>query len=132
MLAALFAWHPAGGELRQDRPLPWDVALFAGAALLLGARWQFMRHEAEIMTFARPNRLVTGGLFRFSRNPMYLGFGMLLLAGALFVNTACALLAPLAFMLVADRWYIPFEERRMLEVHGEAYERYAARVRRWI
>ena len=59
----------------------------AGLVLLGGARVQFARRDCEIMTFASPRNLVTTGLFAVSRNPMYLGFSLLLLAAALAANS---------------------------------------------
>ena len=72
------------------------------------------------------------GLFARSRNPMYLGFTLLLLAAALAANLWLALAAPLAFFLAAAFWYVPAEERAVRAAFGEAYEIYAERTRRWI
>jgi protein-S-isoprenylcysteine O-methyltransferase Ste14 len=63
---------------------------------------------------------------------MYLGFLGLLAGAALAVGTFWAVVGPIVFFAVADRWYIPFEERRAAAVFGAAYERYRAEVRRWI
>lgn len=134
-LIALWLLHPTATGLMHDAGLPvGDVALAAllGIGLLIGARMQFARADAEIMTFATPRNLVTDGLFRFSRNPMYLGFTVVLLAAALAVNTWCALAAPLAFFLLAQFWYVPAEERAALATFGADYERYRARTRRWV
>lgn len=132
-LIGLHLYHPVSfGDLRTDRAMPWDVVLIIGIVLLLGARYQFQRNDSEIMTFNRPRNLVTTGLFRLSRNPMYLGFVLLLTAAAFYVNTACALLAPLAFFVAANWWYIPYEERAASAEFGEDYEAYRRKVRRWI
>ncbi|MFN3261947.1 MAG: methyltransferase family protein [Pikeienuella sp.] len=131
-LALLWLYHPEGMPMRADRPMPWDVPLPLGLAALLMARIQFGRAGAEINTFREPKGLVTGGLFRFTRNPMYLGFLLLLLAAAFFVNHWCALLAPLAFFVAANLWYIPHEEAALRRAFGKTYDDYAWRVRRWI
>ena len=97
-LAALWRPHAPATGLMHDAGLPVaDVALASalGLALLIGARAQFARRDAEILTFAAPRNLVTGGLFHWSRNRMCLGFTILLLAAALAVNTWCALLGAL-------------------------------------
>ncbi|MCE3289332.1 MAG: hypothetical protein K0R83_1344, partial [Caulobacter sp.] len=83
-------------------------------------------------TFDDPDVLVTGGPFRFTRNPMYLGFLLLLAGVALGLGAASPWIVPVVFWLLADRWYIPFEERAMRRTFGEAYEAYARRVRRWV
>lgn len=108
------------------------VLAVGGLVPLAGARVQFARRDCEIMTFATPRNLVTTGLFAVSRNPMYLGFSLLLLAAALAANSLPALLAPLAFFLAAHLWYIPTEERAARAAFGPAYDAYAARTRRWI
>lgn len=131
-LALLWAFHPDTLAMREDGPLPWDVPLPIGIALLIWARVHFRHRDAEIHTFHAPRSLVTDGPFRFSRNPMYLGFLLLLLAAAFFVNTWCALLAPFAFLIASLFWYIPREERALRTAFGQAYDDYAWRTRRWI
>lgn len=131
-LIPLHLLHPELGAIRENRALPWDIVLVLGLALLIIARVQFRRADSEIMTFDMPRNLVTTGLFRLSRNPMYLGFLLLLVAAAFFVNTQCALVAPLVFFAAANWWYIPFEERSALKTFGEPYDAYRSRVRRWI
>lgn len=131
-LAVLYRYHPEGLTMRPDRAMPWDVPLAIGLVLLIAARVQFHRSQSEIMTFASPRNLVTDGAYRFSRNPMYLGFLLLVLAAAFYVNTWCALAAPLVFFLAAHFWYIPFEEQAAADTFGAPYEAYARKVRRWL
>ncbi len=131
-LGLLWFLGPAGAIMRVDRPLPWDIPLAAGLFLLIAARFQFLRAKTEINTFRLPNRMVTDGVFRVSRNPMYLGFLLLLLAAAMYVNTWYALIVPGLFLLFANFWYIPHEERVMRQTFGPDYEDYEKSVRRWI
>ena len=71
------------------------------------------------------------GLFSFPYN--YVGVPLALLLGAAIAcNTAYSLLFPLAFFFAAQFWYIPFEEKRMKQTFGEAYDAYCQRTRRWI
>ena len=113
-----------------DGALPWDVPLPLGLAILIWARTHFISKQAEIRTFKHPNTLVTDGPFRYSRNPMYLGFALLLLAGAFFVNTWCALLVPFVFLGATIFWYIPHEERMLRSAFGSDYNAYAWKTRR--
>lgn len=112
----------------------WEVAISAilGLLLLIGARLQFNKNDSEINTFKSPRNLVTTGFFRFTRNPMYLGFFLILLSFALYVNIWQALLGPLAFFIAAHYWYIPIEEEAAREQFGEAYHNYCKNVRRWL
>lgn len=131
-LVLLWAYHPEDHAMRSDQPMPWLIPLALGLVVLIWARVQFKKASAEIHTFRSPHVLVTDGIFRFSRNPMYLGFFLLLLAAAFYVNAWYALLAPLAFFVAATFWYIPYEERTLRASFGSTYDDYARRVRRWI
>lgn len=132
LLALLWLYHPSDLQMRSERAMPWDIPLTLGIAVLIVARFQFMRANSEINTFKTPRNMVTNGVFRLTRNPMYLGFVLLLTAAAFYVNTWCALTVPLVFFLLANFWYIPHEEQEMRRVFGVAYDTYASRVRRWI
>lgn len=135
LVAALFAkdaLFPGLRTMRHDASLPWDIPLALGLGLLIWARWWFVKSDSEVHTFKTPTKLVTDGPFRFSRNPMYAGFLLLLLAAALFVNAWWALFGPLIFLLACSYWYIPTEEDNMRATFGEAYDAYRSRTRRWI
>ncbi|WP_437732677.1 methyltransferase family protein [Sorangium sp. So ce1335] len=108
------------------------VPLAIGIAVAVAARAQFARAATEINTFAEPTRLVTGGLFRWSRNPMYLGMALAAVGVAMLSGSAASFLLAAAFVVVVDRWYIAFEERRLRARFGAAYETYARSTRRWI
>ena len=129
-LGLLWAYHPDTLKIRSDGALPWDVPLPLGLAILIWARTHFISKQAEMRTFKHPNTLVTDGPFRYSRNPMYLGFALLLLAGAFFVNTWCALLVPFVFLGATIFWYIPHEERMLRSAFGSDYNAYAWKTRR--
>jgi protein-S-isoprenylcysteine O-methyltransferase Ste14 len=107
------------------------VAALGFALTLSGARL-FARVGTNIRTFNQPGVLVTDGPFRWSRNPIYLGFVVLLLGTAILLGTATPFIAPALFALIADRWYIAFEERAMRERFGADYAAYASRTRRWL
>ncbi|WP_437527031.1 isoprenylcysteine carboxylmethyltransferase family protein [Sorangium sp. So ce726] len=108
------------------------LPLAIGVAMAVAARAQFARAATEINTFAEPTRLVTGGLFRWSRNPMYLGMGLAAAGMAALSGAATSFLLAAVFVAVVDRWYIAFEERRMRARFGAAYESYARSTRRWV
>ena len=76
--------------------------------------------------------LVTSGVFRLSRNPMYLGFLLALLGGVAWAANALALLPVLAFVLYLTRFQIIPEERWMQRQFGDAYALYRSRTRRWL
>ena len=76
--------------------------------------------------------LVVSGIYRITRNPMYLGFLLLLAAWALMLaNLAVLLLLPV-FVWYMNRFQIVPEERALTSLFGNDYTTYCARVRRWI
>jgi protein-S-isoprenylcysteine O-methyltransferase Ste14 len=76
--------------------------------------------------------LVTSGVYRFTRNPMYVGVTLVLLAWAVFLSSIWTLLGPMAFTLYITRFQIIPEERVLAGLFGAAYSAYQAKVRRWI
>jgi len=76
--------------------------------------------------------LVTSGIYRFTRNPMYLGLALVLLAWAVFLSSAWSLLGPLVFILYMTRFQIMPEERALSGIFGATYSQYQAKVRRWL
>ncbi|MCD1646279.1 isoprenylcysteine carboxylmethyltransferase family protein [Marinobacter adhaerens] len=76
--------------------------------------------------------LVVSGIYRYSRNPMYLGFLMVLCAWGLWLGNVPALLFLPAFVLYMNRFQIAPEERFMREKFGDAFTRYCTGVRRWL
>lgn len=131
MMILHYAHPPAAAVGAAGRPMG-AALLFLGFAGLLASRLQFRRSGSEIMTFGRPRHLVTGGLFRFSRNPMYLSMLVILVGAAAMVDLWCALLAPILFFVAANWWYIPFEEGAAESAFGDAYRSYRGQVRRWL
>lgn len=124
----------APGPVLVSYPYNLAGAVLATLGLLVtgsGARL-FSRVGTNIRTFNEPGVLVTNGLFRWSRNPMYLGFVLLLAGTAILLGAATPFLAVVLFALIADRWYIAFEERALERKFGEDYAAYMRRTRRWI
>jgi protein-S-isoprenylcysteine O-methyltransferase Ste14 len=81
----------------------------------------------------RASALVTTGIYSLTRNPMYLGMLLVIVAWGLWLaNAAGLILAPLAFLLYLDRVQIPREERALAAAFGSDYTGYASRVRRWL
>jgi protein-S-isoprenylcysteine O-methyltransferase Ste14 len=76
------------------------------------------------------NKVVNTGIFRFTRNPIYLAFILLLLGWALFLASPWALLGPLAYALYIARFQIIPEERALAAKFGTEYQQYRTRVRR--
>ena len=109
------------------------LAVGEGVCCLLG-----VRHFRQAGTSVNPlapqaaSALVCGGIYRYSRNPMYLGFVLALAGVALWLADPLALgLVPL-FALYLQRFQILPEERALTARFGDAYRHYRCRVRRWL
>jgi protein-S-isoprenylcysteine O-methyltransferase Ste14 len=63
---------------------------------------------------------------------MYLGVSLMLLGAWILVGAITAVMGVLIFVVTADRWYIPFEERILREKFGSTFDAYRARTRRWM
>jgi len=80
----------------------------------------------------RASAMVTSGVYRVSRNPMYVGMVLLLLAWAVYLSALLSFAGPPIFVLYITRFQIQSEERVLKGIFGEEYSAYAARVRRWL
>lgn len=132
LAAGLTMIAPAAFDIKVSDEMPWDVPLIIGLTVLFLGNREFKRREAEIHTFKTPRSLVTSGIFRYTRNPMYLGFLLLLLGASMFANSWFALIAPVGFFLASEFWYIPHEEAKLRALFGAQYDAYTAKTRRWI
>ena len=76
--------------------------------------------------------LVRSGIYQYSRNPMYVGFALVLLAWACYLASLFALFGVLGFVLYMNRFQIRPEERALLTLFGSEYPVYQTQVRRWL
>lgn len=132
-LAAALHGIAATGHFKIFASSPIGAALFAlGFVVMISAWWQFQRHDVLICPTAPTARLITGGLYRYSRNPMYLGMVLMLAGIAVYFGTVPFYAAVLLYAVLIDRHFCHFEEQKLRDTFGEEYDRYAGRVRRWI
>lgn len=76
--------------------------------------------------------LVHSGVYLFTRNPMYLGLLLVLIAWAIHLSNALAFAGPMLFVLYMNRFQIAPEERALSLRYEKAYSEYQKRVRRWV
>ena len=129
------------GQLVSEPSLGLDVSLRRGLAfaLVIGgllldgiAAGTFRRLGTPPEPWKPTTALATDGLYRFSRNPIYVGFGITYAGFALAMDSpvALALLAPC--LMVIDRFVIQREERYLTARFGAKYQAYQGKVRRWL
>lgn len=93
------------------------------------------RRSGTTVDPTRPGRassFVSSGVYRITRNPMYLGMAMALAAWAIFLAAPWAFVGPVFWVLYMNRFQVGPEERILAEMFGEEYTKYLATVRRWL
>jgi protein-S-isoprenylcysteine O-methyltransferase Ste14 len=105
----------------------------AGVAIAVSGAVAFRRAGTTVnpMQPEATSSLVSSGIYRLTRNPMYAGLALVLVAWAIFLSSAWALLGPVFFVFYITRFQIRPEERALAKIFGAAYLDYRARVRRW-
>src|SRR5688500_17513008 len=84
------------------------VFIVTGLIMVIWVGRHFKRVATQIHTFKAPVKLVTQGLFKYTRNPIYLGFTILLFGFAALFGTLVSFIFPLFFLIVANFCYISF------------------------
>jgi protein-S-isoprenylcysteine O-methyltransferase Ste14 len=92
----------------------------------------FRKLKTSISSNKKPKKLITFGLFKFSRNPLYLGMIVALFGEAIFLGSIVTFILPFFFALFINYINIPREEKNMEKKFGRKYLEFKKRVRRWI
>jgi protein-S-isoprenylcysteine O-methyltransferase Ste14 len=114
-------------------PLLGLALVVLGAVPPVWAVMLFRREGTEINPTSPANaKLVTGGPYRFTRNPMYLGLVVITLGIAVWVGAWPMFAAPLALFVTSNWVHIPFEEAKMRRQFAAGFDAYVRQVRRWV
>lgn len=120
--------------------LPGSARIVAWLLIVAG----FVLNTAGVITVRRANStispmkpetatsLVTAGVYRFTRNPMYLGILIVLVGWAIYLLAPLTLIGPVLFWLYINRFQIVPEERVLSGLFGDRFVAYKSSVRRWI
>jgi protein-S-isoprenylcysteine O-methyltransferase Ste14 len=124
------AWFPVGSFGAAG---DWAGALLVavGLALAIAAAVAFRRARTTIIPHEEPSAIVTSGVYRLSRNPIYLGDALILAGLGLRWDSVLALLLVPVFVAVITARFIVPEEGRLRARFGAEFGAWAARVRRW-
>ena len=106
----------------------------AGGGFSLAGVISFRRAKTTVnpMKPETATSLVSSGIYRVTRNPMYVGLLLVLIAWAAYLSSAWALLGPVGFVLYISRFQIAPEERALSTLFGSEYIAYQSKVRRWL
>jgi len=106
--------------------------IIIGLYVALSGKKIFQKLETPVMPGEKPKKLIEEGLFKISRNPMYLGFIVALVGVAALFGSLIAFISPITFFIIINFILIPLEEELMEKTFGKKYLEYKKRVRRWI
>ena len=104
----------------------------AGILLATGAISQFMRAHTTVDPHAGATTLVKNGLYRFTRNPIYVANVLFLTGFPMILNSYWGLILSPALILLMNRLVIQYEERYLEAQFGQEYLDYKSKVRRWL
>lgn len=109
------------------------IALAGGLIAALGFRaLKQARTTVSPFNIGATSALVTQGIYRYTRNPTYVGLLFLLVALTLVLGQLVAALGPVAFVVFINRFQISPEEVQLQRLFGDSYSAYCAKVRRWL
>lgn len=139
LLVAIGMWAlapalPVPGETTTERLVAALACVLLGAVTSLAGVVEFRRSRTTVNPLKpeTASSLVNGGVYRLTRNPMYVGFLFVLLGWAVWLWAPWPWLGLPLFMLFLTRFQILPEERAMEKLFGNAYREYRNQVRRWL
>ena len=139
MLCMLLMWGISRLSAEFDANIPGALVLAAllaagGVFIAVAGVISFRQASTSVDPTApeRTTSIVSSGIYRSSRNPMYLGFALCLTAWAVWLENPPAFLVLPGFVLYMNLFQIRPEERLLSEKFGSEYTRYCQSVRRWL
>lgn len=115
---------------------PWNaiglIPLIAGIVLNLAADAALKKHGTTVKPFEKSTVLITSGVYKFSRNPMYLGMILMLIGVALLMGSIAPYSIIPVFIIIIDKTFIRTEEDSLDRQFGRAWIEYRDNVRRWL
>ena len=107
------------------------IILF-GLFLVVYTLWIFKKAETAIIPNGTPSTLIDDRVFRFSRNPIYLGMTTILIGSTMIYGSISTFFMPLVFMAAVNLVWIRYEEKKLASIFGEDFKSYKERVRKWM
>ncbi|WP_425101258.1 methyltransferase family protein [Tropicibacter sp. S64] len=127
------AYHPMGlsfGPVWAD--LLGGLLVGAGILLMALAAYEMRRHRTTIIPHQQASRLVTSGIFKRSRNPIYLGDSLILAGLILYWDAVLSLPLVPIFVWIIEKRFIEPEEMRLKSKFLAEFHRYTQQTRRWL
>src|SRR5689334_13040656 len=108
------------------------LVTFIGLLFGIGALLEFRRARTTLDPHGSVQQVVTSGIYRFTRNPIYLGFLLMVIGLPLNSGLYWGIVMVPFYILLMNRLVIQYEEAYLAKKFGKAYTNYMSRVRRWL
>ena len=110
------------------------IIFLIGMLILINPIFKFIKSKTTIdpIKFKKVNKLITSGIYKYSRNPMYLGLLMIVISTSILYLNIFSIATPMLFYFWINRFQIKREEIFLTEKFGKEYLLYKAKTRRWI
>ena len=110
------------------------IIFLIGVIILINPILKFIKSKTTIdpIKFKKVNKLITSGIYKYSRNPMYLGLLMIVISTSILYLNVFSIITPFLFYCWINRFQIKREELFLKEKFGDEYLQYKTKTRRWI
>ena len=136
VLLPYLVWSGSGSPFPTQWGFPQIAGLslaLAGALIYVRCVWDFAhRGRGTPAPIDAPRVLVVEGLYRYVRNPMYLGVLLVISGGAIFLESMPVAIYATGWFLIVHAFVVWYEEPTLTEKFGRSYESYRNHVRRWL
>jgi protein-S-isoprenylcysteine O-methyltransferase Ste14 len=131
-MTLLHVFMPIGIVVRAPGSYAGLLVLATGVAMIIWSRRAFQAAGTPIKPFTESTILIRHGLYRWSRNPMYLGAVLIVAGVAILLGSLAPMVIVIAFFAILQEGFIRREERLLDDTFGEQYQAYRRSVRRWL
>jgi protein-S-isoprenylcysteine O-methyltransferase Ste14 len=134
MTISIGLWFFSPPQTLLHIPYKWiaGAGIIFGFTIMTWAWLQFRKSDTAVCPTAKSSLIVKHGVYKYSRNPMYLGMLIMLTGSSLLMGTIPAMFAPIGFFIIIDKVFVPYEEEKLQTFFGDVYSTYIAQTRRWI
>lgn len=110
------------------------LILLCGVVVTVSGVRAFKKSQTTMnpLSPGKATRLVISGIYSYSRNPMYLGFLLVLISATVYLASLSSIVVILLFITYMNKFQITPEEKALTKLFGETYQAYTKKVRRWL
>jgi protein-S-isoprenylcysteine O-methyltransferase Ste14 len=131
VMLALYCFLPDFNIIHFPFNLGGFLLIFPGFACM-GRSWQIFKKFQTTLYIEKSSCIITEGIFAKTRNPMYIGMILVITGASLYSMNVFSLIIPICFISIICVYFIPLEEKMMLDQFKEKYSEYKEKVPRWL